>query len=332
MDIGTGHVMRCLGLAQALQDLSALPSFSMAQTTVAIEQRLRQEQMNIFRIKPDAPGTLTDAEMTGSLAQRIEANWVVLDGYCFNGEYQEQIRNVGLKSLVIDDNGSLGSYPADVVLDQSPCANEALYSNRGASTKLLLGSGYLLLRREFAKWSRWRRGIPRLGRKLLVSIGGTDPWNLTSKLAFDLAALRIDDLELSIIMSGSNPHLASLQETVRSSRAKLCIRRDVYDMPELLAWADLGMLGAGVTALESCALSLPSVLFPLTDNQIPVATCLRNLGAAWTLKPQYTPSELLDTLQQLLSSQELREQLSRTGRGLVNTLGAERVAKTMLSS
>jgi spore coat polysaccharide biosynthesis predicted glycosyltransferase SpsG len=103
-------------------------------------------------------------------------------------------------------------------------------------------------------------------------------------------------------------------------------------MPKLLAWADLGILGAGVTALESCALGLPCVLFPVVDNQVAVATCLRKLGATWTLKPDYMQSEMLYTLQQLLSSKEVREQLSKTARGLVDTRGAERVARTILSS
>lgn len=330
--IGTGHVMRCLALAQALQDLGSVPCFVMAHTTPAIECRLQDEHLEVFRIEPDAIGTVVDAEMTGAVAGKVEATCLILDGYRFTAEYQQQICAFASKLLVIDDNGSLGHYHADLILDQSPCADGTLYAHRLASTRLLLGSSYVLLRREFAKWSDWRREIPNQAHKLMVCIGGSDPGNLTARLGSDLAALRGGDLEIALVVSGDSPHLASVQDAVRSDSTNFRLHRDISDIPQLLAWADVGILGAGVTAVEGCAMGLPSILFPIADNQIPVANCLRRLGAVWTLESDYTTCAFLEILTQLLSSKKVRCELSRRGQTSADFFGAKRVANIILSS
>src|SRR5580700_1740365 len=137
--IGTGHVMRCLALAQAWEDAGGRAIFAMAQATPAVEGRLRNEGFEVARVSAQV-GSATDAEETADLAQQRGASWVVVDGYEFGAEYQASLKNRGMKVLFIDDNGHAAHYLADLVLNQNAHALEELYRSRELSTKLLLRS------------------------------------------------------------------------------------------------------------------------------------------------------------------------------------------------
>src|SRR5215203_2632298 len=97
-------------------------------------------------------GSAADAHETAELAHEHAAEWVVVDGYQFDAEYQKTLKNAGCRLLVIDDHGRAGSYAADLVLDQNLNAQPASYASRAAETRLLLGVRYALLREDFARW------------------------------------------------------------------------------------------------------------------------------------------------------------------------------------
>lgn len=136
--IGTGHVMRCLALAQPRQDTQGQPIFIMANPIPALEERLKSEGMKVVHLAAE-PGSLADAQETAALAHQFEANWVVVDGYQFGSEYQKTIKISGLSLLFIDDYGHAEHYYADFVLNQNISADEQWYQHREPCTKLLLG-------------------------------------------------------------------------------------------------------------------------------------------------------------------------------------------------
>src|SRR6266567_710574 len=119
--IGTGHVMRCLALAQAWQDAGGQAVFAMAASTAAIRVRLTGESCDIVRID-SSPAADEDVRQTIALAQEIESDWIVVDGYQFGAEYQSVLKLAGGKVLFLDDYGHTRQYAADVVLNQSVSA------------------------------------------------------------------------------------------------------------------------------------------------------------------------------------------------------------------
>src|SRR6058998_2942566 len=94
VEIGTGHVMRSLALAQAWQDKGGDVVFAMAAGAPALEARLRQERIPVENIQA-LPGSGEDAEQTARLAAERRAKWVALDGYHFSGDYQTAVRSAG---------------------------------------------------------------------------------------------------------------------------------------------------------------------------------------------------------------------------------------------
>ncbi|MGH9495154.1 MAG: PseG/SpsG family protein, partial [Candidatus Sulfotelmatobacter sp.] len=185
--IGTGHVMRCLALAQAWQDAGGQAVFASAKITDALRKRLAAESCDVAAISSPG-GSFEDAAQTVALARENKCDWVVVDGYAFGPQYQQVLKAAGLKTLFVDDHGHAPPYSADVVLNQNLTATRELYSDREGQTRLLLGTRYCLLRREFADWREWQREISPVCRRLLVVMGGSDPENVTARVLEVLAA------------------------------------------------------------------------------------------------------------------------------------------------
>ena len=208
--MGTGHVMRCLALAQAWQDEGGECIFAMAEAPAAVKQRLRAEKCDVFAIGASSASEL-DAARLAELGVTHRASWVVVDGYQFDADYQRALKAAGLKVLVVDDGGQCRSYCADFVLDQGLDSNQAEYRNREAYTRLMLGTRYVMLRREFRAWRNWKRESRAIAQRLLITIGGSDPDGLTFRVMEALSNAMLPGLATTVLVGGSNPRMPELQ-------------------------------------------------------------------------------------------------------------------------
>lgn len=329
--MGTGHVMRCLALAQAWQDSGGKVTFAAAELTPAIARRLHDERMEIAELG-SASTRAHDAHEVVALAHERRATWVVVDGYQFNSAYQQGIKDSGLRLLLLDDTGQCGPYCADFVLNQNAYASEEMYFSRDPATKLLLGPHYALLRKEFMSWRNWRRDFPTVARHLLITMGGSDPENFTARVVSAAHALDLKGLEITVVIGGSNTHTDPLYELVSRFPRNIRLQVDANNMAELMADADLAISAAGTTCYELALLQVPMVLIGLAENQLPTARALANAGAAidvgWFHNFEQQRFGLL--VRRLISDCELRRSVAENARRLVDGLGAHRVCQFLL--
>lgn len=330
--IGDGHMMRCLALTQAWQDAGGHATFAMALNAPAIKARLEAEEMSVVQMATDV-GSADDSMHTINLARELGACWVVVDGYQFGSDYQRAIKNAGLSLLFIDDNGHADHYYANLVLNQNIHAEASLYAQREPYTRLLLGMRYVLLRREFLKWREWKREIPDVARKVLVTLGGGDPDNVTLKVIQALQQMQVDGLEAVVVAGASNPHHHKLEAVAENSRFAIRIDSNVTNMPELMAWADVAVSGGGSTCWELSFMRLPSIVMVLADNQQRIGERLQLHGAAINLGigANVTASEITGTLNELLTDSAKRSEMARSGQELVDGEGAARVVRGIKS-
>jgi UDP-2,4-diacetamido-2,4,6-trideoxy-beta-L-altropyranose hydrolase len=320
--------MRCFALAQAWQDSGGDCIFAMAESTPAVERRLREKGMKVERLTTGV-ATAEDAKQTGHLADKENAAWIVVDGYQFRSAYQSAIKAAGFKLLFVDDNVHAETYSADLVLNQNIHANASLYAKREPSTRLLLGPRYAMLRREFRRWRNWQREIPRRGRKVLVTMGGSDPNNVTTRVIEAIRQLANPGLETAVLVGGSNPHLCSVQASLPKESMRLIT--DADNVAEWMTWADVAVAGAGTTIWEMCFLGLPSILLVLADNQQGAAAAADKMGFAWSVGSgtEMTASVIAGKLTELFNSSDQRTSQSEKGQTLVDGRGAERVVDAM---
>ena len=329
IEIGTGHVMRCLALAQAWQDAGGRALFAMAKSTSAIQLRLATEACPIVPVT-SAAGMADDARQTIAMAREHQADWIVVDGYQFGMDYQRAVKAAGFELLFLDDYGHARHYSADIVLNQNASASSELYMDREPQTQLLLGPRYCLLRREFEAWRDWKRTVSSVCHRVLVMMGGSDPENLTARVIDALALARLDDMEATIVIGGSNPHFARLENRAAQSGQSIKLRRDAVNMAELMAAADLAISAAGSTCWELCLLGLPALLVELADNQTELVKDLDRRGCAIRVGDRMVLVEqIADQLRRVVRSQELRRSLSERSRELVDGRGATRVVSAL---
>ncbi len=343
--LGTGHAMRCLALAQAWQDAGRAgrnrnnansASFAMSACPPALEDRLTREGIAVLHLAGSiTPGSEADAHETAAIARERSAasgdDWVAIDGYHFNADYQASMQALGLRILFWDDNAHCSHYSADLVLNQNIHARPEMYPSLAPATELLLGTRYAVLRREFNAYRGWQRTIPESPRTVLIMMGGSDPANLTPR-AIEAITLTPGEFAVTVVVGGSNPHLAAVEAAAASSPHRVTLIRDASNMAEVMANADLALSAAGSTCWELCFLGLPSVLVAVAENQQQAAQALHQSSAA-ILAPSGTTTsakELAFLLTNLAASAPIRAMMSQRGRALVDGLGAARIVAHLL--
>jgi len=323
--IGTGHVMRCLALAQGWQESGGGVYFVLATHNPELEIRILNEGMKIIHIDADS-GSIEDSIQFITILRETGADWVVVDGYHFGAEYQKRIKDAGLSLLFIDDYGHADHYYADIILNQNIYAEPSIYKNIEPYTQLLLGTRYALLRKEFLKFSGWKREIPEVAHKVLVTFGGGDPPNVTLKVIESLKKVRVDNLEVIIVVGGANPHYSELIKAIQNF-PKFKIINNGADMPNLIAWADLAISAGGSTNLELAFMGLPSITINHAQNQILNSKVLdqfglvKNLGWFEKLKQK----DISSAVEYFMKSKDKRRQMAEKGRILVDGGGSKRV-------
>jgi len=329
--IGSGHVMRCLALAKAWQKSGGRACFLMAESIPALEPRLARDDVELARLAAE-PASQRDAEQTANWARRSAASWLVVDGYRFAPDYIRGLKTSGLRVLHVDDDGRWDRYEADIVLNQDINANSEMYI-RAPDTRLLLGADYVLLRPEFLAEPRDRE-IPAMARNILVTMGGSDPENVTEKILTALSGMVDLDFAARIVVGGGNPHFAALQPVAEKLAGKVRLERGPANMAHLMSWADITISAAGGTCWELAFVGVPTILVVITPDQNPNASAISAQGAALSLgwHANLSSHQIDSALRNLIKAEDQRRKMSERGRRLVDGQGAERVVASMQRS
>lgn len=330
--IGTGHVMRCLALAQACRGIGSTPFFLSAKLPETLAQRIIREECALHELVAEPYG-VEDRKETIGRVRKIGATIIVVDGYGFDADYQRALRAAGLTVLFLDDCGHATSYDAQFVLNQNAYADERMYAKRQNDTVLLLGSRYCLLRQEFLEWKSWKRSTETKATKLLLTLGGADPQNATGTVLKALQNLT-NPIEATVVVGDGNPHLPSLQSLAKTAKFPVNIVVNATEMPRLMAENDMAISAGGSTCYELAFMRLPMLTIVLADNQKAVAAsleehgCSVNLGNINTLKD----AMILREVSALIGDAVKRTSMAKAGGKLVDGEGADRVLMRLTGS
>ena len=331
--IGNGHVMRCIALAQTWKDRGGSVTFLSCCDSNSLRQRIVDEGFEFIRIEKSCPEP-ADIDMvlkkiSAISQQKSNGTWFVLDGYHFNSKYQRAIREAGHRLLVIDDTAHLDYYFADIILNQNIGAVQSKYSC-SPQTRLLLGNQYVLLRSEFMARKEGKRQIPERVRHVLVTLGGSDPQNLTLQIVNVLKKFDISDIEVKIVAGASNLHTDSLKAAVSDKSATMNVLDNVNNMANLMAEADVAVSAGGSTCWELAYMGVPAIVVVLAENQCSNAEHLAKAGFAINHgKGLLTDTTLKKSLERIIFSDGLWAQMARKGQALIDGKGRERVVSAM---
>lgn len=335
-DIGGGHVMRCLALAQAARRRGGRVTLLTRAESSGLTPRWRGIGAEVAEMTA-AAGTAEDARSTLRVAREGGFGNLVLDGYRFGAAYRATLaegrRNGEPRLLVVDDLGGVDLEPGDVVLNPALDASRASYGPHG---QVLLGAPYILLRDEFVAAAdgpaRGRSG--EQVENLVVTVGASDPDRVTARILASLASLPPPPgLTITVIIGPDNPHLAELRALAGEHGLTVAWVTAPPNMAPLLAAADAAVSAAGSTVWELAFGGCPSLLLVLADNQRPNGESLAKRGACLLVDlTRESDPAVTSALQRLLGDSRLRAELAATSRTLVDGQGRERVLDALASA
>lgn len=324
--IGSGHVARCLALAEALARDGAQTSFLMRPAPGSLEAAVVRGGHRVLPLARDDAAAAAEA-----LARAGPVDWLVVDHYALDAGWEAQMRQAAGHLLAIDDLGR--EHACDLLLDANLRApGDDPYAGRlPAACAVLLGPDFALLRSEFAPLAK--TAAPRRAlRRILVSFGGADPDGATELAVAALARLEPGRYRSDVVCGRGNPRHAEIERQCSTIEGCRCLEHS-DELAALMTAADLAIGGAGVSALERLALRLPSLMVTLADNQNANAREIDRRGAARWLGAlgRVGAADIAAAVASLAAAPEALAAMSQRAGGIVDGLGAERVARRMLA-
>ena len=303
LQMGSGHVMRCLTLADALRAKGAQCHFISRAHPGHLMEVIRQRGYTVSSLVtavPQAQAAIknsavtvqesqqnqqhepahaawlsntwqTDAQETAAVLASLQPDWLVVDHYALDQRWEDALAADCRQLLVIDD---LADRPhrCDLLLDQNlgrqPQDFAALVPTH---CQVLTGPHYALLRPEFAAlrpYSLQRRQAQPFLRQLIITMGGVDQPNATGKVlqALKTSALP-QEIRITVVMGLTAPWLQSVRELAAQMPWPTEVVVNVNDMAQRMADSDLAIGAAGSTSWERCCLGLPTLMVVLAENQ-----------------------------------------------------------------
>ena len=349
IQIGSGHVMRCLTLADELSRQGAESFFICRQHDGSLIEILQQRGYQVYTlplehdsgIESESKATLAhadwlastqhrDAELSISIVKAIQPDWLIVDHYALDESWEKRLQPYCKKLMVIDDLADR-KHDCDVLLDQNfgrDPQDYAAYVNEDC--ELLCGSNYALLRPEFAEWRRYsleRRQHNKLA-SILINLGGVDKDNITTKILKGLQTKSLPDhCSMNIVMGSTSPWIEAVKQQAAIMQWRTVVKVGVDNMAELMANSNLAIGAAGSTSWERCCLGLPTIMLVLADNQQVIASALEAVGAALTFDITMLEAEPIAFAQGIESIAPKMREMSKTASKVTDGLGASRLSR-----
>lgn len=330
VQMGTGHLMRCMTLAQELQQRGVQVRFICSDHPGNLNEWLQSKGLTVSVIsQASATDVAADAKQTISALNADRPDWIVVDHYGLDIEWERMLRPFVDRILVIDDH--TGRYhECDALLDQNYGADVAQrYAGLlPEACRMLVGPSFALLRQEFGAL-RERVSCRQSLENVLIFFTGGDDQGETLKAMRGVEIFGLSK-QVDVVVGRSNPYI----DAIKSKCEKLAwgFHCQVDYMPTLISNADLVIGAGGSSNWERCALGAPALVAVLADNQVNIAHDLDSAGVVVNLgwAHQLAAEDYVRALQALDSHRIAA--MSDKAMKVVDAAGAARVADALLHS
>jgi UDP-2,4-diacetamido-2,4,6-trideoxy-beta-L-altropyranose hydrolase len=336
VEIGTGHVMRCLTLAGELTIIGFRVIFLCRCHKGHLIELIENKGYQVIKLnKPNKEVSYKlndlahskwlgvhqdeDAEETRTaLKEYKEIDLLIVDHYSLDNRWEKKFRNIVNKIFVIDDLADR-KHDCDLLLDQNyyPNMNERYKNLINHNCNLVLGPRYALLRREFRTVKKKVRKYNEV-KRIMIFLGGSDFTNQTTKAIQAIRLLNRPDILVDVVLGASNPFKSKI-EKIATTINNLNFHYNISNMASLMVEADLAIGAGGSTNWERCYLGLPAITVSVADNQSLILECLDEKGAIKNLGwyEKVTPEQIADALSELVENPDRLKEMSKISMDLM---------------
>jgi len=343
--IGTGHFMRCLTLADGLIQRGCQIRFISRNLPLYLRDKLENKDIEFVWLRSNNKSLAgannlahahwldtsqeQDAQDTAIALSDHSWDWLVVDHYALDFRWESMVRPLTKKILVIDDIADR-QHDCDILLDQNFYRDmETRYVGKvPPHCRLLLGPCYALLRDEFRQLRKRIESRSQPVKRVLIFFGGVDVDNYTGRALEALTGTAMTDFDVDVVIGAQHPNLEQIRSTCDQHGFVCHVQTD--RMAELMADASLAIGAAGTANWERCSLGLPSIIGAVAQNQIQAAQDLAAIGAVKFvgIEQEITVIKLQHAINSSLGSEWLNNASQRCLE-LVDAEGVNRLIQSM---
>jgi UDP-2,4-diacetamido-2,4,6-trideoxy-beta-L-altropyranose hydrolase len=320
-EIGMGHIVRCLALADELKNNN--PDLEVVFITkYEVGKRIIEEKdYNVILATDD--GIIQIKNLAD------EDTLLITDFLDTDNQYISEIKKTaGLGVISIDNNTKLKRIDADIVIN----ANVFDDGDKKVigSTRYFLGPKYMILREEFEVAHKEKKKIKNKVETILVMFGGTDPGGYTIKVADALKNIH-DGVHINLILGPAFSYSNKLDEVLSETNRKFDLLLSPKNLIEIMKNADIAITAAGIVLYELATLGIPSIVLPQAKHQEDIAKTFEKSRACVNIGIYPSGELIYNSTIRLMEDDPLRRQLSENAQQFVDGKGAERVIKLLKS-
>lgn len=331
--IASGHLVRCLTIAEAIIDHGGKVHFLVSDETSREELLCRMEGREDFfssHMKITVLGTEyqhpeQELSVVKQMLQEQENAVLLIDSYYVTKEYLLELQRAA-KVYYLDDL-QMFDYPVDGVINYDIRVNADFYQSAGA--KYLEGK-YAPLRKQFQ--DRDYRVQKETGT-LLLTTGGTDPANLCGRfLKYFFRKQDSAGWTVHVVVGSMFANKQELEDLAASEK-NVILHHKVVNMAELMEQCDLAVSAGGTTLFELCAVGVPTLSISVSKNQIPCNEAFAQAGIIpyeGNVLEENLVARLYAKVMELGSNLSERQRMSERQRKAVDGKGADRLAEILL--
>lgn len=342
IEMGNGHIMRCLTLAERLiceganvifvcRDFEK-NSISQIENKGIKVIKIPSERETFDHIKWTKDNWRLDVEETISVINEMEksTNILIVDHYGIDSNWEIQMSQYVNKVVVIDDLANRKHY-CDLIIDPTFGESSEKYNNLIPKyAKGLYGVKYAILREDFRKFQK--KDIVFRGRKIKVHMffGGIDSLNHTTKYS-SIILKKFKNVELHVVVGKAFGFTTDLIQLKTLYPENFDWVQDIDNMAEHMSKCDLAIGSPGNATWERACIGLPSAYLATNLNQIPILKRLekKNLCVFMGEASKLDSATFVGKLSMFLSSETLLKQLFYCSTKHVDGLGTDRVIKEL---
>ncbi len=328
-NIGMGHIMRCLSIADAFRSLEINPIFILADDRAA--ELVQNRSYKTIILYSDYK--YMDAELPLWEFLAIKAtDYIIVDSYFVSDYYLREIkRKVANGKLIYIDDLAAFCYPVDILVNYNAYGIKLdyhrIYESAGVGIpQLILGPSYAPLRNMFCGVPK--KVQPEKVKNVLISTGGSDLLHLTCSIV----KARPQNFIYHLLIGAMN---SDKDEIEKLAGDNIILHENIIDMKSLIESVDIAVSAAGSTLYEICACGVPLITYVLADNQIANAEAFSNLGLAVNLgdmRIEKSPIEkIFIAVEELSGNYGKRCSIGTHMQQMIDGFGAERMIKKILS-
>lgn len=320
VEIGTGHIMRSLVLADKLREQGANISFICRSDKGHYNDCIISKGYKVSILPPEQFEWKIDAEQTiNILKHQIQyPDCLVIDHYALDIRWEQQLRGLVKRIAVIDDLANR-PHDCDILLDPNLYQRMEFRYEHLVPAKCMqfLGPQYALLRPEFREERRLLRIRDGTVRRILIFFGGTDPTNETLKTLQAVEKLKLNNILVDVVVGDKNPHKSKVEQ-ICSTLPNVTYYCQIDFIAWLMTKADLSIGAGGSTTWERLYLGLPTLTMTIADNQMESINMLDQLGVIWNLgwHENVSVDQVANTLHLAINDETKLRNLSHAGMSL----------------